>query len=94
MGVKNKKKSRAKASEDKWETREFGTSSDHAKVVSDQISKEIDDALELQLISIRLQKKLIEDLKHIAREEGIGYQPLIRQALTRFVREQKSIQNK
>ena len=39
----------------------------------------------MQMISIRLQKKLIEDLKAIAAHNGIGYQPLVRQLLTRFV---------
>lgn len=46
---------------------------------------DINDALSLQPISIRLQKGLIENLKTIAELNGIGYQPLIRQALTRFV---------
>lgn len=46
----------------------------------------LDDALELQMISIRLQKSLIEELKLIAQlNGGIGYQPLIRQVLKRFV---------
>ena len=44
-----------------------------------------DDSSEMQMISIRLQKKLVEDLKRIAKHYGIGYQPLIRQLLTRFV---------
>ncbi len=36
-----------------------------------------------------LQKSLIEDLKHIATLNGIGYQPLIRQILTRFADAEK-----
>jgi hypothetical protein len=44
----------------------------------------INDALELHPISIRLNKSLIEDLKMIADLNGLGYQPLIRQVLTRF----------
>ncbi len=94
MGTKNKKRSQAKTKTDRWESRELGTSNDSVHVVSEQLSQEIDQALELQLISIRLQKKLIEDLKNIAIEEGIGYQPLIRQALTRFVREHKHSESK
>jgi predicted DNA binding CopG/RHH family protein len=45
--------------------------------------------LGLQSISIRLQKELIEDLKLLAKEMGIGYQPYIRQLLTQHVREKK-----
>lgn len=70
-----------------WDSRELGASPEHVRVVSEAEASEIDDVMELQLISIRLQKQLIEDLKLIAKQEGIGYQPLIRQALTRFVRD-------
>ena len=51
----------------------------------DQLDKSIDDALGLQPISIRLQKDLIENLKGLAQLNGLGYQPLIRQLLTRWV---------
>lgn len=46
----------------------------------------INDALELQMISIRLQKSLLTNLKLIASHHGIGYQPLIRDLLNRFVK--------
>ena len=36
------------------------------------------------MISIRLSKSLIEDFKNIASIHGLGYQPLMRQALERF----------
>jgi uncharacterized protein (DUF4415 family) len=49
----------------------------------------IDDSLELQLISIRMQKGLLEDLKDIAQLKGIGYQPLMKQILRRFVDAEK-----
>lgn len=45
---------------------------------------EIDEGLGLKAISIRLEKELIEDFKMIAKLNGIGYQPLMRQALKRF----------
>lgn len=68
-----------------WETGELGRSLDHAVVVDDAHEKRIDEALQLQLISIRLEKSLIEALKFIAaHHKGIGYQPLIRQILHRF----------
>lgn len=45
---------------------------------------ELDAGLELQMISIRLSKSLIDDFKNIASLHGLGYQPLMRQALQRF----------
>jgi uncharacterized protein (DUF4415 family) len=47
--------------------------------------KAVDDVLGLQPISIRLQKDLLENLKSLALLNGLGYQPLIRQILTRWV---------
>jgi hypothetical protein len=37
----------------------------------------------------RVEKSLIEDLKAIARINGLGYQPLMRQILTRFAEAEK-----
>lgn len=67
-----------------WENRELGADADFIEVAEDVDQSTIDEALELQAISIRLQKSLIEDFKMIAKLNGIGYQPLMRQALTRF----------
>lgn len=61
-----------------------GTDEQHVAVAPDQ-DKAIDDALELQPISIRLQKSLLDNLKSLAQLNGIGYQPLVRQILTRWV---------
>ena len=41
------------------------------------------------MISIRLQKSLIEDFKLLADLHGLGYQPLMRQILTRFADSEK-----
>jgi predicted DNA binding CopG/RHH family protein len=72
---------------DKWENRSLGASIKHAARVSDEQTKALDNALGLHLLSFRIQKSLITKLKNIAKEEGIGYQPLMRQVLTRYVRE-------
>lgn len=53
-------------------------------VASAEEMDELDEMLALKSISVRLQKKLIDDLKLIARVNGIGYQPLMRIVLTRF----------
>lgn len=67
-----------------WENGELGNSAEHAVRASKQHSLAVDDSLGLQMISIRLPKKLIEDLKLLADLEGLGYQPLIRRQLLRY----------
>jgi len=74
---------------EKWERRELGASAAHAVASAPEKNEAVDSALGLQLISIRLQSDLIEELREIAREEGLGYQPLIRNVLTRFAKERK-----
>jgi predicted DNA binding CopG/RHH family protein len=71
-----------------WDRRELGCDEAHVETV--EISEEIiNESLALQMISIRLQKTLIEDLKMIGQLNGIGYQPLIRQVLKRFADSEK-----
>lgn len=73
-----------------WEKGDLGRSEEHAERVSQDREKElhalIDESLELKMISIRLQKGLIKALKELSKQKGIGYQPLIRQILTEYVR--------
>lgn len=73
------------ASAEAWESGELGQQEEHVVKGGVAASKRVDAALDLQLISIRLPKTLINDLKIIGKLEGIGYQPLIRQLLMRFV---------
>lgn len=62
-----------------------GLTEANASVAPAELSMAIDDALGLQPISIRLQKDLLDNLKALAKLNGLGYQPLIRQVLTRWV---------
>jgi len=73
-------------STDPWDTGELGRDENFVEVAPAELQEEIDAALELQMISIRLQKASIKDLKSIADYRGIGYQPLIRDVLARWVR--------
>ena len=68
-----------------WESRKLGASAKHAKRISEEEDRAIDDSLGLQAVTMRLQKELIEQLKILAKKEGLGYQPYIRQLLTRHV---------
>lgn len=74
---------------DNWDDGFFGRSEDYAEAAPVEIEASIDESLDLQLISIRLQRTLIDDLKKIAKSEGLGYQPLMRQILTKFVNEKR-----
>lgn len=69
-----------------WESGPFGHEESHVATLpaSPELDAEIDEAVGLQAISIRLEKSLIEDFKLIASMHGLGYQPLMRQALKRF----------
>jgi hypothetical protein len=70
--------------EEAWESGALGADEAHIGLAPDD-EHLIDEAMELHPISIRLQKGLLENLKAIAQLNGIGYQPLVRQVLTRFV---------
>lgn len=72
---------------EKWEQRELGAAEKYAAPSPQDESDSVDSALGLQLISIRLQANLIEELKELAVQEGLGYQPLMRMVLTRYVKE-------
>lgn len=66
-----------------WESGELGSDGEFAEPVEIDEGA-VDEALELQMISIRLQKSLIDDFKLIGKINGIGYQTLMRQILKRF----------
>lgn len=72
-----------------WDDRELGADEAYVRKVSSEREQAVDDKLGLQVISIRLQKTLIDALKGLAKENGIGYQPYIRQLLTQHVRDFK-----
>jgi hypothetical protein len=69
---------------DAWESGELGADEKHAHPASVELAAQIDDALGMQMISIRIEKSLIESFKILGAFHGIGYQPLMRDALKRF----------
>ena len=79
------KKVKIQNTADSWESGEFGRDIKYAKAVDRKIGIQIDDALGLQMISIRLEKDLIESYKLLGTKYDMGYQPLMREALKRFV---------
>ncbi len=71
-----------------WDNRELGADARYVRLVSKDEEKRIEDAMGLQMISIRLPKGLIEMLGVLAWEEGDmpKYQPYIRRVLIEHVK--------
>lgn len=79
------KKAKLENSAEAWERGELGSDLKHARAVDRKIGTQIDEALGLQMISIRLDQDLIESYKLLGAKYDMGYQPLMREALKRFV---------
>jgi hypothetical protein len=76
-------KKRARRS-DAWDSRRLGQEEEFVRRAGAAHETALDEVLGLQMISIRLPRQLIERLKLIAKHNGVGYQPLIRDVLSRF----------
>jgi predicted DNA binding CopG/RHH family protein len=68
-----------------WDYGTLGQSADFAEVSNAIDEESLNESLCLQSINIRMPKDLLDDLKRIATLNGIGYQPLMKQVLQRFV---------
>lgn len=78
------------ASDDAWENRSLGNDENFVEVVDEAQEEAVNEASGTQLISIRMQKSLIDDFKMIASlNGGIGYQTLMKQIMQRFVCSEK-----
>ena len=82
-------KHKIEATDAAWDSGQLGKDEEHVRVSKGVDEKSIDASLGLVPVSIRLQKSLITDFKMIAELNGIGYQPLMRQILTRFAEGEK-----
>ena len=72
------------ASNEAWESGELGNEPKTAKIFEGDIQPQIDAAIAMQPISIRLPKSLVETYKLLGQKHGLGYQPLMRRVLVRF----------
>ncbi|AAK03206.1 BrnA antitoxin family protein [Pasteurella multocida] len=75
---------------DLWESDELGCSKETARISNFSV-EDLQKSIQLQSISLRIQKDVLEDLKYIAKSYGIGYQPLMKQILKRFVDAEKQL---
>ena len=71
--------------DDAWEQNgPLGNDEKYAVAASQELHAKVNESLAMQAISIRLPKSVIDVFKALAALEGIGYQPLMREALMRF----------
>jgi predicted DNA binding CopG/RHH family protein len=83
--------------DDCWDNGELGRDEQFAREANKTSVQQValDEALDLQMISIRLPKAMIEDFKFIAEVNGLKYQTLMRQVLAHFAdMEKKNMQKK
>ena len=83
--IAKSKKVKIENSAEAWESDQLGSDIKHARAVDKKIGNQIDEALGLQMISIRLEQDLIESFKLLGAKYDMGHQPLMREALKRFV---------
>jgi len=67
-----------------WDSEILGNDEQFVRRAPRDAERDLDESLGLQAISIRLPKDLIEQYKLISKIHGMGYQPLMREALKRF----------
>lgn len=72
-----------------WESGALGRDAQYAKPISkeeqEKLQGAIDEVFGLKPISIRMEVEILDNIKTIAKHRGMGYQPLIRQILQRWV---------
>lgn len=72
-----------------WENGTLGRDAAYTKPISDKEQSEdiaaFESAFGLKPISIRMEIEALDNLKAIAKHRGIGYQPLIRQIIHRWI---------
>jgi predicted DNA binding CopG/RHH family protein len=79
---KRNKEQELLAEAQEWESGKRGF---HSTPALDQDETALDEAMELQMISIRLPQSVVEKLKTMSKKEGIGYQPYTRQVLIHHI---------
>lgn len=79
-----KKEGKIEGTAEAWEDGLLGCDEEFAQL-SELTIEDLDDSLELQPISIRIPKGMLEELKMFAEVEGMRYQSLIKELLNRFI---------
>jgi hypothetical protein len=74
------------STEEAWDERLLGADESFVRVADAELTRRLDESLGMHMISIRLPKELIGAFKYIGEFHGVGYQPLMRDALERFAK--------
>lgn len=70
---------------EQWESGALGQDAAHVRRASVEIEAAVDSALAMKLVTMRLPVPMIEALKAISRFHGVGYQPMVRDLIGRFI---------
>ncbi len=73
------------ANDTAWDSRQLGADENFVRVSTQGTESRIDEGLGLQMVSMRLPQEAIEKFKTLARQQGLGYQPFIRQILMNYL---------
>jgi hypothetical protein len=84
MRVKHAQKD-SKDSDDKKRWGQLGVDPGYVRCATYEEDKELDDSLGLEVLTMRLKKKLMKQLKAAAKREGLGHIAYIRRILTAHV---------
>ncbi|RMD67690.1 MAG: hypothetical protein D6819_10970 [Gammaproteobacteria bacterium] len=89
--MSDKIEERVEASDEAWETRRLGAEEAFVAVAGPEVEEAVERAAGTKLISIRMSQRMIDDLKFIAMQHGLGYQTLMKQSLARFIEAEKKL---
>ncbi|MBU6455458.1 MAG: hypothetical protein KGS72_27045 [Cyanobacteria bacterium REEB67] len=67
-----------------WESGQLGASPEHMQPAPAELEKEIDDAMNVEAVTIRLDKALVADLKNLAKDDELAFQAFLRKVLTGY----------
>lgn len=92
--MRNSKEKKAKELLKESEEWEKGKRGKESVPATSSEEKDIENRLNLHLISIRLPTDVVEELKREAAEKGLKYQPYVRQLLTNHVNGESSLEDR
>jgi hypothetical protein len=76
-----------KGTTEAWESGALGTNPETVRIAGQEHEDALDAALGMKAISIRMPISMVDAYKLIARHHGVGYQPLMRDILSRWIKE-------
>lgn len=76
---------KVRGSDAAWDEGSLGDDEAYVAVAPSHIEAAVEESMGMQAVSIRLPREMIAAYKLIAAHHGIGYQPLMRDILQRFI---------